>query len=131
MEDQSSTQISSEQSSIAPTLVVISSDEDTGNQSVASRTRSQRARQQTTSTAPLIENDTNDPPPTSQPTDKNPLTDFQVRQRAPEKQLSRCLEDGTRIDLSLSEISDEEVDYGSSASNANSDIAPDSSWSAL
>jgi hypothetical protein len=29
------------------------------------------------------------------------------------------------------EISDEEVDYGSSASNANSDIAPDSSWTPL
>jgi hypothetical protein len=41
------------------------------------------------------------------------------------------LEDGTMIDLSMSEISDEEVDYGSSASNANSAIAPDSSWSAL
>ena len=102
-------QSSSQQLSIAPTLVVISSDEDTENQSVASRTRSQRACQRTTSTAPLIENDTNDPPPTSQPTDKNPLTDFQVRQRAPQKQLSRCLEDRTRIDLSLSEISDEEV----------------------
>ena len=87
--------------------------------------------QRTTSTAPPIENDTNDPPPTSQPTDENPLTDFQVRQRAPEKQLSRCLEDRTRIDLSLSEIWDEEVDYGSSASTANSDIAPDSSWTPL
>ena len=72
--------------SIASTLVVLSSDEDTGNQSVASRTRSQRARQRTTSTAPLIENDTNDPPPTSQPTDDNPLTDLQDRQRAPLKQ---------------------------------------------
>ena len=48
-----------------------------------------------------------------------------------QQQLSRCLEDGTRVDLSLSEISDEEVDYGSSASNANSDIAPDSSWTPL
>ena len=54
-----------------------------------------------------------------------------VGQRAPQQQLSRCLEDGTRIDLSLSEISDEEVDYGSSASNANSDTAPDSSWTPL
>ena len=51
----SSVQSSSQQHSIAPTLVVISSDEDTGNQSVASRTRSQRARQRTSSTAPLIE----------------------------------------------------------------------------
>ena len=90
-------------------LVVLSSDEDTGNQSVASRTRSQRARQRTSSTAPPIENDTNDPSPTSQPTDNKPLTDLQDRQRAPQKQLSRCLEDRTRIDLSLSEISDEAV----------------------
>ena len=59
--------------------------------------------------APPIENITNDPPPTSQPTDNNPLTDLQDRQRAPQKQLSRCLEDRTRIDLSLSEISDEDV----------------------
>ena len=59
--------------------------------------------------APPIENITNDPPPTSQPTDNNPLTNLQDRQRAPQQQLSRCLEDGTRIDLSLSEISDEAV----------------------
>ena len=117
--------------SIVSTLVVISSDEDTGNQSVASRTRSQRARQRTSSTAPLIEIDTNDPPPTSQPTDNNPLTNSQDRQRAPKQQISRCLENGTRIDLSLSEISDEEVDYGSYASNVDLDIAPDISWSPL
>ena len=73
----------------------------------------------------------NDPPPTSQPTDNNPLTNLQDRQRAPKQQISRCLENGTRIDLSLSEISDEEVDYGSYASNVDLDIAPDSSWSAL
>ena len=59
------------------------------------------------------------------------MTNLQGRQRAPQKQLSRCLEDGTRIDLSLSEISDEEVDYGSYASNVDLDIASDSSWSAL
>ena len=112
-------------------VVLTSSDEDTGNQSVASRTRFQRARQRTPDIAPPIEIITIDPPPTSQPTDNNPLTNLQDRQRAPQQQLSRCLEDGTRIDLSLSEISDEEVDYGSSASNADSDIAPDSSWSAL
>ena len=81
--------------------------------------------------APPIEIITIDPLPTSQPTDNNPLTNSQDRQRAPKQQISRCLENGTWIDLSLSEISDEEVDYGSSASNANSDIAPDSSWSAL
>ena len=122
---------SSQQLSIAPTLVLTSSDEDTGNQSVASRTRFQRARQRTPDIAPPIEIITIDPPPTSQPTDNNPLTNLQDRQRAPKQQISRCLENGTRIDLSLSEISDEEVDYGSSASNANSDIAPDSSWSPL
>ena len=120
----SSEQSSSQHPSIAQTLVVISSDDDTENQSVASRTRFQRARQRTPAIAPPIENITNDPPPTSQPTDNNPLTNLQDRQRAPQQQLSRCLEDGTRIDLSLSEISDEEVDYGSSASTANSDTAP-------
>ena len=56
---------------------------------------------------------------------------LQDRQRAPKQQISRCLENGTRIDLSLSEISDEEVDYGSYASNVDLDIASDSSWSAL
>ena len=117
--------------SIAPTLVVISSDDDTENQSVASRTRFQRARQRTPAIAPPIENITNDPPPTSQPTDNNPLTNLQDRQRAPKQQLSRCLEDGTRIDLSLSEISDEEVDYGSFASIANSDTDSDRSWTPL
>ena len=80
---QSSEQSSSEQPSIASTLVVSSSEEDTGNQSIASKTM---ARHRTTSTATLIENDTNDPPPTSQPTDDNPLTDLQDRQRAPLKQ---------------------------------------------
>ena len=121
---------SSQQLSIAPTLVVTSSDEDTGNQSVASRTRFQRARQKTPDIAPPIEIITIDPPPTSQPTDNNPLTNLQDRQRAPKQQISRCLEDGTRIDLSLSEISDEEVDYGSYASNVDLDIAP-GSWSPI
>ena len=64
------------------------------------------ARHRTTSTAPLIENDTNDPPPTSQPTDDNPLTDLQDRQRAPLKLLSRCLENRTRIESPTSEISE-------------------------
>ena len=66
-------------------------------------------RQRASAIAPLIENITNDPPPTSQLTDDNPMTNLQGRQRAPQKQLSRCLEDGTRIELSLSEISDEAV----------------------
>jgi hypothetical protein len=108
-EHSSSSQSSSEKISIASTLVVLSSDEDTGNQSIASRTRFQRARQRTTSTAPLIENDTNDPPPTSQPTDDNHMTDLQDRQRAPLKHLSRCLENRTRIELPMSEILDEAV----------------------
>jgi hypothetical protein len=56
---------------------------------------------------------------------------LQDRQRAPKQQISRCLKNGTGIELSLSEISDEEVDYGSYASNANSDIAPNSSWTPL
>ena len=37
------------------------------------------------------------------------MTNLQGRQRAPQKQLSRSLEDSTRIELSLSEISDEAV----------------------
>ena len=97
---------------------MISSDEDTENQSVASRTK---ARHRTSAIAPPIENITNDPPPTSQPTDNNPLTDLQVRQRAPQKQLSRCLEDGTRIELPLSEISDEAVN-GQMESNCSLEI---------
>ena len=123
----SSVQSSSQQLSIAPTLVVISSDEDTENQSVASRTK---ARHRTSAIAPPIENIANDPPPTSQPTDNNPLTDLQVRQRAPQKQLSRCLENRTRIESPMSEISDEEVDYGSYASNVDLVIAP-GSWSPI
>ena len=126
---QSSSQSSSEQLSIASTLIVLSSDEDTGNQSVASRTRSQRACQRTTSTAPLIENDTNDPPPTSQPTDDNPLTDLQDRQRAPLRLLRRCLENRTRIESPMSEISDEEVDYGSFETNFNPSTDSDHQWS--
>ena len=120
-------QSSSQQLSIAPTLVVISSDEDTENQSVAGRTK---ARHRTLAIAPPIENITNDPPPTSQPTDNNPSTNLQDRQRAPKKKISRCLENGTRINLSLSEISDEEVDYGSYASNDDLVIAP-GSWSPI
>ena len=78
-------------------------------------------RQRASAIAPLIENITNDPPPTSQPTDNNLLTGLQDRQRAPQKQLSRCLEDRTRIDLSLSEISDEDVN-GQMESNRSLEI---------
>ena len=91
--------------------------------------RSQRARQRTTSTAPPIENDTNDPPPTSQPTDDNPLTDLQDRQRAPLKQLSRCLENRTWIESPMSEISEEEVDYGSFESSFNPSTDSNHQWS--
>ena len=112
---------------------MISSDEDTENQSVASRTRlqraRQRARQRASAIAPLIENITNDPPPTSQPTDNNLLTDLQDRQRAPQKQLSRCLENRTGIESPMSEISDEKVDYGSFESSLNPSTDSDHQWS--
>ena len=52
------------------------------------------------------------------------------RQRAPQKKLSRCLENRTRIESPMSEISDEEVDYGSYASNVDLVIAP-GSWSPI
>ena len=90
-----------------------------------------KARHRTSAIAPPIENIANDPPPTSQPTDNNPLTDLQVRQRAPKEQLSRCLENRTRIESPMSEISDEEVDYGSFASIANPDTDSDCSWTPL
>jgi len=72
----------------------------------------------------MIENDTNDPPPTSQLTDDNPLTDLQDRQRAPLKQLRRCFENHTR-----NETPDEEVDYGSSGTIANPPTDSDHAWS--
>jgi hypothetical protein len=95
-------------------------------QSIASRTM---ARHRTTSTEPLIENDTNDPPPTSQPMDDNPMTDLQDRQRAPLKLLSRCLKNLSRIESRMSEISDEEVDYGSFESSVNPSTDSDHQWS--
>ena len=61
------------------------------------------ARHRTTSTAPLIENDTNDPNPR--------------------------LENRTRIESPMSEISDEEVDYGSFESNFNPSTDSDHQWS--
>ena len=83
----------------------------------------------TTSTASPIENDTNDPPLTSQPTDGNPLTDLQDRQRAPLKQLSRCCEDHTRNEPSTCGTPDEEVDYGSCGSSVNPSTDSDHKWS--
>ena len=76
-----------------------------------------------------IETDANDPPPTSQFTNDNPLTDLQDRQRAPLKLLRRCLENRTRIESTMSEISDEEVDYGSCGSCVNPSTDSDHKWS--
>ena len=45
------------------------------------------------------------------------------------KQLSRCLENRTRIESPMSEISDEEVDYGSFDSIANPATDSDRAWS--
>ena len=50
------------------------------------------------------------------------MTDLQDRQQAPQKQLIRCLEDRTRIELSLSEISDE-ADNGQKELNCNSQFS--------
>ena len=58
-----------------------------------------------------------------------PLTDLQDRQRAPQKQLSRCLENRTRIESPMSGISDEEVDYGSFDSIAYPATDSDRAWS--
>ena len=49
------------------------------------------------------------------------MTNLQGRQREPQKQLSRCLEDGTRTELPLSEISDEAVN-GQMESNCSLEI---------
>ena len=46
------------------------------------------------------------------------LTGLQDRQRAPLKHSRRCLENHTRNGSSMSEILDEEVDYGSYGVNA-------------
>ena len=79
-----------EHSSGDATIIVPSSGDDT----VSGNTRAfQLARQRTTSTAPLIENNTNDPP----------------------KHLRRCFEIHSRNESSMSESSDEEVDSGSSS----------------
>ena len=96
-----------------------------GDQSIASRTRLQLARQwpptialPTESSpleqhpqAPITHTDLNDPPPTPHLTNGNSLTGLQDRQRAPLKHSRRCLENYTRNDSSTSETLDEEVDY--------------------
>ena len=57
------------------------------------------------------------------------MTDLQDRQRAPQKRLSRCLENRTRIESPMSGISDEEVDYGSFDSIAYPATDSDRAWS--
>ena len=107
-------------------------DEDTeihsseeGNLTIANRTRLQRA----TAIAVQIETDANDPPPTSQFTNDNPLTDLQGRQRAPLTHLRRCNENHTGNETPMNETLDEEVDFGSFESNANLSIHSDYAWS--
>ena len=70
-----------------------------------------------------------DPLPTTQLTNDNSLTGSQDRQRAPLKHSRRCLENHTRNDSSMSEILDEEVDYGSYGVNAFSLTDSDHAWS--
>jgi hypothetical protein len=74
--------------------------------------RRARRREQHSQT-PITNTDSNDPPLTPQLTNDNSLIGFQDRQRAHLKHLCRCLDTNTRNDSSMSETSDEEVDYGS------------------
>ena len=124
-EFQSSPQLSSAQSSIASTLVVPLSADDPeahpsiqssgdGGDSIASRMKLRRTRRREQhSHTPIMNTDPNDPPSTPQLTNDNPLIGSQDRQRAPLKQLRRCLRTNTRNDSSMSETIDETVDYGS------------------
>ena len=69
-------------------------------------------------------------PPPPQPTNDNLLSDLKDIQKAPLKHLRRCLENHTRFELSMSETSDEEADYGSfDESIANSPTDSDHAWS--
>ena len=111
-------------------------DEDTeiqsseeGNQSIASRTRLQLERQRAATIAVQIETDANDPSPTSQFTNDNPLADLQGRQRAPLTHLRRCNENHTGNESPMNETLDEEVDFGSFESNAKPSIHSDYAWS--
>ena len=145
----------SEYSSNAPTLIVLPSDDDTevqpsmqsseeGDQSIASRTRYHLARRSTTTTAlhteslpsqqnlqtPITNTDPTDPLPTPQPTNDHSLIDLQDRKRALLKHSGRCFENHTGIVLpSMSEASDEEVDYGSFGIVANLNTDSDHEWS--
>jgi hypothetical protein len=101
-----------------------------GNQSVASRTRLQRARQRLPAIAlPITHTDLNDPPSTSQFTNDNSLIGLQDRQRAPLKHSRCCLENHTRNDSSMTEVSDEEVDYGSFDTDAIQHTDSGHAWS--
>ena len=73
--------------------------------------------------------DPNDPPSTPQLTNDNPLIGSQDRQRAPLKHLCRCLDTNTGNDSSMSETSDEEVDYGSPDIDAIPHTDSDHAWS--
>jgi hypothetical protein len=153
-EVQSSIQSSSEQPSNAPTPLVSPSDGDTevqssiqsskeGNQSIASRTRLQLARQRLSTTAlptepspleqqpqtPITHTDPHDPLPTAQLTNDNSLTCLQDRQRAPLKHSRRSWENYTGNDSSMSETLDEEVNYGSFDIDAIPHTDSDHAWS--
>ena len=67
--------------------------------------------------------------PAPQPTNDNSLTGLQDRQRAPLKHSRRCLENHTRDYSCMSEISYEEVDYGSYGVHAFSLTDSDHAWS--
>jgi hypothetical protein len=78
--------------------------------------------------------DPNDPLRTPQLTNDNFLTGSQDRQRQHDsehllKHSRGCLVNRTRNDSSMSETSDEEVDYGSPAINAISHTDLDHAWS--
>ena len=76
-----------------------------------------------------MDTDPYDPLPTPQLTNDNPLIGLPDRQRAHLKHSRRCLENHTRNDSSMSEILDEEVDYGSYGVNAFSLTDSDHAWS--
>ena len=114
-----------------------------GDQSIATRTRLQLARQRLPTIAlptesspleqhpqaPITHTDLNDPPPTPQLTNGNSLTGLQDRQRAPLKHSRRCLENYTRNDSSTSETLDEEVDDWSFDIDAIPHTDSDHAWS--
>jgi len=133
---------------------VSSSDDDTeiqssiqsseeGDQSIASRTRLQLARQRLPTIAlptesspleqhpqtPITHTDLHDPPSTPQFTNANSLTGLQDRQWAPLKHSRRCLVNHTRTDSPMSETSVEEVDYGSPDIDAIPHTDSDHAWS--